>query len=78
MEHGVYAVDRIKDGQRIIEYVGEKIPSAAGTRHACSPNTKPKNRGGGICIIADRDIALGEELTYAYAFDADEPPVECN
>ncbi len=108
--HGVYAEHAIAKGTRIIEYVGEKIPTAEGTRreqltpghtfifildeqfdidgsvggndskfinHSCSPNAEIEYADGKIWIVASRDIAAGEELTYDYAFDANEPPAPC-
>jgi hypothetical protein len=36
--------------------------------HACTPNCRAEIVGGRIWIIARRDIALGEELTFDYGF----------
>lgn len=36
--------------------------------HSCAPNCRPEVRRGRIWIIARRDIAAGEELTYDYGF----------
>jgi len=37
--------------------------------HACAPNCEPHNLRGRLWIVARRDIAAGEELTYDYGFD---------
>ena len=107
---GVYAACAIAKGQRIIEYIGEKIPTAEGTRreqatpghtfifilddnwdidggvggndskfinHSCTPNAEIVYAEGKIWIVAAKDIAKDEELTYDYAFDVDEPPMPC-
>ncbi len=101
---GIFAAELIKEGQKIIEYTGEKIPSAEGDRrsemdekltyifilndkydidgsvngndarlinHSCSPNAYTDSVDDGIWVIADKDIAEGEEITYDYSFDAD-------
>lgn len=102
---GVFAAEPIKESQKIIEYIGEKIPSAEGDRrseidekltyifilndkydidgsvngndaklinHSCGPNTYTDLVDDGIWVIADKDIAEGEEITYDYSFDADD------
>jgi len=107
---GVYATHPIKKGERIVEYVGQKIPTAEGTRrekltpghtfifilndewdidgnvggndskfinHSCNPNAEIEYDNDRIWIVAAKDIAAGEELTYDYAFDVDEPPAKC-
>ena len=40
--------------------------------HSCAPNCETRNLRGRIWIIALRDIAPGEELTYDYGFDYSE------
>jgi uncharacterized protein len=45
--------------------------------HSCSPNAEIEYIDGHIWIVAGRDIAKGEELTYDYAFDVEEPPMPC-
>ena len=40
--------------------------------HSCSPNAYIDYINDHIWIIAERDIAIGEEITYDYSFDADE------
>jgi SET domain-containing protein len=34
--------------------------------HSCRPHAKPVGRGGGIVIVALREIESGEEITYDY------------
>lgn len=48
--------------------------------HSCEPNCEPEIRRGHIWIVALRDIAAGEELTYDYGYDFDlwdEHPCRC-
>ena len=40
--------------------------------HSCAPNAYIDIIDSKIWIIADRDIAAGEEIAYDYSFDADE------
>lgn len=40
--------------------------------HSCEPNCRAENIRGHIWIIAERDIAAGEELTYDYGFSFNE------
>jgi uncharacterized protein len=40
--------------------------------HSCDPNADTDVINDRIWIIADRDIAVGEEITYDYSFDADD------
>jgi SET domain-containing protein len=37
--------------------------------HSCTPNCDAENHDGRIWIIARRDIAAGEEITFNYGFD---------
>mgnify|MGYP001349645401 CR=1 FL=1 len=102
---GVFAAEHIKEGQKIVEYQGEKIPTEEGDKrseidekltyifvlndeydvdgsvngnearlvnHSCDPNAYTDIIDDKIWIIADRDIAEGEEIAYDYSFDADE------
>lgn len=39
--------------------------------HSCEPNCEPEIVRGRVWIVARRDIAEGEELTYDYGFDWD-------
>jgi uncharacterized protein len=46
--------------------------------HSCEPNCESDNIGGRIFIVAIRDIAAGEELTYEYNLhDSDEDGADC-
>ena len=46
--------------------------------HACEPNCHTEQFGNTIWIVAIRDIAAGEELTYNYGYELnDEPPEPC-
>jgi len=40
--------------------------------HSCAPNCEALNFGGHIWIVALRDLAAGEELTYDYGFSYSE------
>lgn len=101
---------RIRKGERIIEYKGERISHAEADRrhtvyddtdnthtmlfivddrtvvdatrggnsarwinHSCSPNCESDVIGGRVVIDAVRDIAPGEELTYDYRLQLEEP-----
>lgn len=52
---------------------------AAFLNHSCDPNCETDEMGGRVWIIALRDIAAGEELTYDYClFDgAPDDPAPC-
>jgi len=106
---GLFARDFIPQGERVIEYVGERITKAEAKRreetrraraaagqpacvyifelsgrhdidgdvpwnparrinHSCAPNCETHEDGGRIWIVALRDLAPGEELTYDYGF----------
>ncbi len=108
---GVYARRKIKAGQRIIEYAGERIDwpealrrhphdpqqpnhtfyftvddetvidgnangnNARWINHGCAPNCEAElleeDGAQRVFIIALRDIAEGEELTYDYGLEID-------
>jgi SET domain-containing protein len=101
---GVYAVEPIPKGARIIEYAGQRIaweataddesdphtfifglesgevinPEIGGNEarwinHCCGPNCEAFEEEGRIFIYAKRDIEPGEELSYDYALEIDEP-----
>jgi SET domain-containing protein len=40
--------------------------------HSCSPNAESELSNGEIWIVALRDIAPGEEITYNYGYDLEE------
>ncbi|MBA4135921.1 MAG: SET domain-containing protein-lysine N-methyltransferase [Opitutus sp.] len=111
---GVFARDFIPEGERVIEYVGERITKAEAERrdaarlarlaaggdgcvyvfetrtrhdidggvtwnparrinHSCAPNCEAEEDDHGrIWIVARRDLAPGEELTYDYGFSLEE------
>ena len=46
---------------------------SASINHSCDPNCETELINGKIWIIALRDILPGEELTYDYEFDSDDP-----
>jgi SET domain-containing protein len=47
--------------------------------HACDPNCQTEQFGNTIWIVAIKDIAAGEELTYNYGYEIDdEPPEPCH
>jgi SET domain-containing protein len=48
--------------------------------HSCSPNAEAEQEGERIWIIAMRDIAIGEEITFNYNYDLvdyKEHPCQC-
>ena len=46
--------------------------------HSCDPNCESENHNGKIWVIATRDIAPGEELTYEYNLhDSDDDDADC-
>jgi SET domain-containing protein len=44
--------------------------------HSCDPNCHTEQFGNAIWIVAIRDIAAGEELTYNYEYEIDDEPAE--
>jgi uncharacterized protein len=67
----------LADGKYVID--GDGI--AAFINHSCDPNCEVGEIDGRIFIIATRDIAAGEELTYDYNLydgsEDDESPCSC-
>ena len=48
------------------------------SNHSCNPNCESDNIDGRVFIVAIRNIAAGEELTYEYnLFDSDEDEADC-
>ena len=46
--------------------------------HSCDPNCETEDEKGRIYIVAIRDIAAGEELTYEYnLYDSDDADADC-
>lgn len=65
----------IGDGATVIDGFG----TAMFINHSCEPNCEADEREGRVWIIALRDIAPGEELTYDYnLYDGDEDEARCN
>lgn len=47
--------------------------------HSCDPNCETRDIDGRIFVVAIRDIAAGEELTYEYNLhDSDDSDADCN
>ena len=47
--------------------------------HSCDPNCETENIDGRIWVVATRDIAAGEELTYEYNLhDSDDDDADCH
>lgn len=98
--HGLFAVEAIPQGRRILPYLGEKITGperarrlAAGNayifhlnyryaidgqslentaryiNHSCAPNCRVDKTGDTLWVVALRDIAAGEELSFNYGYD---------
>ena len=108
---GGFAARPLKAGERIIEYVGQKITKSESLRrceeenwcifalddqfdldgavgwnparfinHSCAPNSDAELIDGRIWIVARRDIAAGEEITFNYGYDLEsyrEHPCGC-
>lgn len=118
---GVFARDFIPDGERVLEYIGERISKAEAQRreerrrdraatggdgcvyifdlnrvfdldgdvpgnpakrinHSCAPNCEAQSDGRRVWIVALRDIAPEEEITFDYGFrlaDAMRHPCRC-
>lgn len=102
---GVFAIKRIPEGARIIEYTGERKlwegieedpddprtylfglkngkdvidPANGGNdarwiNHSCEPNCEAIEERGRVFIYALRDLQPGEELSYDYQLEVDEP-----
>jgi len=47
--------------------------------HSCDPNCETEDEEGRIFVMAIRDIAAGEELTYEYnLYDSDDAEADCH
>jgi SET domain-containing protein len=65
----------VGDGATVIDGHG----TAMFINHSCDPNCETEEIDGKVWIIALRDIAPGEELTYDYnLYDGDEDEARCN
>lgn len=79
----LYAADEVtylfgmQDGKTVIDGHG----TAAFVNHSCQPNCETDESDGHVWIVALRDIAPGEELTYDYNLydgeDLDDAPCYC-
>lgn len=108
---GGFAARLIREGETIVEYIGERISKeeslrrcAAGNNyifhltdttdldgsieantaqfinHSCAPNAEAQLDGDRIWIVALRDIAPGEEISFNYGYDLEdfrEHPCAC-
>ncbi len=65
----------LEDGEHLVDGYG----MAMYVNHSCDPNCQTEEIDGHIWIVAARDIAAGEELTYDYnLFDGDgKAPCRC-
>jgi SET domain-containing protein len=62
------------EGDMVIDGFG----AAMFMNHCCSPNCETEEQEGRIFVIALRNIAAGEELTYEYnLYDSDEATQDC-
>jgi len=84
---GLFAVQAITKGTRIVQYLGERIPKDEGARrlvqgnayifalryinHSCAPNCDIDKTTRTIWVVALRDITAGEELSYNYGYEYD-------
>jgi hypothetical protein len=60
------------------EMVIDGFGTAMFINHSCDPNCESENVDGRIFVVAIRDIAAGEELTYEYnLYDSDDDDGDC-
>ena len=60
------------------EMVIDGFGSAMFINHSCNPNCETEDDNDHIYVIALRDIAAGEELTYEYnLYDSDDDTADC-
>jgi len=65
----------VGDGSTVIDGHG----TAMFINHSCDPNCETEEIDGRVWIMAMREIAPGEELTYDYyLYDGDEDEARCN
>lgn len=63
------------DGSKVIDGHG----TAMFINHSCDPNCETGEVRGRVWVVAIRNIAAGEELTYDYnLYDGDEDEAHCN
>jgi uncharacterized protein len=107
---GLFAQSAVAEGERIIEYTGQRISKTESVQrcsdgnhfifdldheydldgsvdsnlarfinHHCSPNCTVELIDGRLWVIAARNIAAGEELSYDYGYDlSDYRDFPCN
>jgi SET domain-containing protein len=71
------SIERCQQGNRCIFYIDAErdldgdVPwnPARLLNHSCAPNCDAECVDGGVWIVANRDIAAGEEITFNYNFD---------
>ncbi len=60
------------------EIVIDGFGTAMFINHSCDPNCESELRDGRVFVVAIRDIAAGEELTYEYnLYDSDDDDADC-
>jgi SET domain-containing protein len=60
------------------EMVIDGFGTAMFINHSCDPNCESENQEGRIFVVAIRNIAAGEELTYEYnLYDSDDDDADC-
>ncbi len=65
----------VGDGTTVIDGHG----TAMFINHSCDPNCETEEMDGRVWIMAIRNIAAGEELTYDYRlYDGDDDEARCN
>jgi uncharacterized protein len=77
--------DRLYDGQEITYLFGlqdgkhliDGYGMAMYINHSCHPNCATEEEDGRVWIVAERDIAAGEELTYDYLLYDGEGDAPC-
>jgi hypothetical protein len=108
---GGFAIRPLRQGARVIEYLGERITKEESLRrcqaqnwfifgldeefdldgnvdwnparflnHSCAPNCEAVCEDGRVWIVALRDLAPGEEITFNYGYDLldyEEHPCRC-
>jgi SET domain-containing protein len=63
------------DNEMVIDGFG----TAMFINHSCDPNCETEDEDGRIFVMAVRDIAAGEELTYEYnLYDSDDAEANCH
>ena len=71
------SIERCQHGNKCVFYLDAghdldgEVPSNAARllNHSCAPNCDAELLDGHVWIIANRDISIGEEITFNYNFD---------